>query len=376
MPDLDGCRRSGPCAQRQPCLNFHMDKLQAFESIKHARSLIQGVNAQLSAASKKQYESAFQRMQSSGLAPEKMANTANSFYFYRAALVQHHASQIRTILNAADMAARSKNEDQWFNQINQLQEHINVLNKYRPDPKGERITRGLVGDWAVEAEKRQRAGQKISTHSKRVRLRGLPADWRTQMFHGLGVKSKYQLPLAVLSATGARPAELELGVKVALAVDGQLVFTIQGVKTHGGKYGQAVRVLTVRPDTRETQFLVEQVKAAGTEITVSAKAGALSDRVRLLSSKVFPKLAKSVSAYVFRHQMAADLKASGMPAADVSAALGHSVEETKRFYGAAQSARSDSGVSQVQASRPVKERTLEKVMELSRQRTMDRTRDW
>jgi hypothetical protein len=353
-----------------------MDKLQAFESIKHARSLIQGVNAQLSAASKKQYESAFQRMQSSGLAPEKMANTANSFYFYRAALVQHHASQIRTILNAADMAARSKNEDQWFNQINQLQEHINVLNKYRPDPKGERITRGLVGDWAVEAEKRQRTDQKISTHSKRVRLRGLPADWRTQMFHGLGVKSKYQLPLAVLSATGARPAELELGVKVALAVDGQLVFTIQGVKTHGGKYGQAVRVLTVRPDTRETQFLVEQVKAAGTEITVSAKAGALSDRVRLLSSKVFPKLAKSVSAYVFRHQMAADLKASGMPAADVSAALGHSVEETKRFYGAAQSARSDSGVSQVQASRPVKERTLEKVMELSRQRTMDRTRDW
>ena len=134
-------------------------------------------------------------------------------------------------------------------------------------------------------------------------------------------------------------------------------------------------MLTVRPETKETQFLVTQVRAAGAPMTVSAKAGALSDRIRVLSAKVFPKFTKSVSAYVFRHQMAADLKASGMAPADVSAALGHSVEETKRFYGAAQSARGDGGVSKVQASRQVKERTLEKVHELGKNRTMERTRD-
>ena len=352
-----------------------MDKLQAFEFVKQARALIQGVNAQLSQKSQKQYQSGFTRMQGASLTPEKIANTANGFYFYRAALVHHHASQVRSILNAADVAARSKMEGQWISQVAQLQEHIDTLKKYRPDPNGEHLARGLVGNWAVEAEKRQRAGGKISAHSKRVRLRGLPTDWRAQMFGGLGTKSKYQAPLAVLSATGARPAELELGVKVALATDGQLVFTIQGVKTHGGKYGQEVRILTVRPETRETQFLAAQVRAAGTPMTVSAKAGALSDRTRMLSAKVFPKLTKSVSAYVFRHQMAADLKASGMAPVDVSAALGHSVEETKRFYGAAQSARSDGGVSKVQASRPVKERTLEKVLELGKHHTMERTRD-
>ena len=192
---------------------------------------------------------------------EKIANTANGFYFYRAALVYHHASEVRSILNAADVAARSKMEGQWISQVAQLQEHIDALKKYRPDPDGQHLARGLVGNWAVEAEKRQRAGGKISVHSKRVRLRGLQADWRAQMFGGLGIKSKYQAPLAVLSATGARPAELELGVQVALAPDGQLVFTIQGVKTHGGKYGQEIRILTVRPETRETLFLVAQVRA-------------------------------------------------------------------------------------------------------------------
>jgi integrase len=314
-------------------------------------------------------------MQGAGMTPEKIANTANGFYFYRAALVHHHASQIRSILNAADVAARSKLEDQWINQVTQLQEHVDALKKYRPDPNGEHLARGLVGDWAVEAEKRQRAGEKITTHSKRVRLRGLTTNWREQMFEGLGVKSKYRAPLAVLSATGARPAELELGVQVALATDGQLIFTIHGVKTHGGKYGQEVRVLTVRPETKETQFLVSQVRVAGAPLTVSAKAGALSDRIRILSAKVFPRLTKSVSAYVFRHQMAADLKASGMPAADVSAALGHSAEETKRFYGAAQSARGNGGMSKIQASRPVKERTMEKVLELGKHRAIDRARD-
>lgn len=350
-----------------------MDKLQAFELVKQARALIQGVNAHLSASSEKQYAAAFTRMQGAALSPEKIANTANGFYFYRAALVHHHASHVRSILNAADLAARAKMEDKWVDQVEQLKQHIIALKNYRPDPSGSHMARGLVGNWAVEAEKRQRAGGKIDAHSKRVRLRGLPSDWRTQMFDGLGT-SKYHTALAVLSVTGARPAEIALGVNVSLAADGQLVLTIQGVKTHGGKYGQESRTLTVQPETKEAQFLVAQVRAASAPITVSAKAGSLSDRIRVLSMKVFPKLAKPVSAYVFRHQLAADLKGSGMAPADVSAALGHSVDETKRFYGAAQSARGNGGVSKVQASRQVKERTPAKIRELEHSRGFEHAR--
>ena len=131
-----------------PVWDATMNKLQAFESVKQARALTQGVNAQLAESSKKQYRAAFARMQAAGMAPEKMANTANGFYFYRAAWVHHHAAQIRAILNAADIAARSKLEDQWINQVAQLQQHMDALKKYRPDPSSQHLARGLVGDWA------------------------------------------------------------------------------------------------------------------------------------------------------------------------------------------------------------------------------------
>ena len=68
--------------------------------------------------------------------------------------------------------------------------------------------------------------------------------------------------------------------------------------------------------------------------------------------------------------MAADLKASGLPDADVSAALGHSVDETKGSYGAAQSARSIGGVTGVKSTRPVLEKTREKIKALERSRSL------
>lgn len=71
--------------------------------------------------------------------------------------------------------------------------------------------------------------------------------------------------------------------------------------------------------------------------------------------------------------MAADLKASGMESADVSAALGHSVDETKGYYGGSQSARGG-GVQQVQASRPVREITHERLNQLEYSRGYERGR--
>lgn len=353
-----------------------MDKIQALGLVQQARELIEGVNERLSEASKRQYAAAFTRMQNGDLPIEKITNTANGFYFYRAALVYHHAAAIRAILYAADQAALAMREDDWAGHVATLEGHISVLQKYKPDPTGKHLARGLVGDWAVEKEKRERAGGKISRHSKRIRLRGLAPDWRTQMFDGLGPRSKFRAALAVLSATGARPAEIALGVEVALADDGQLIFTIRGVKTHGGKYGQDTRTLTVRPESKETQFLVEQVRAAGRSIIVSVThAHNLSNRVYELSLKVFPQLAMPISAYVFRHQLAADMKASAMSPADVSAALGHCVDETKGFYGAAQSARGNGGVSRVQASRPVKERTRERLRALENAHNRELGRD-
>lgn len=349
-------------------------KADGFELVKRARKLIEGVNASTSAASIAQYKAAFARMHAKQLTPEKISNTSRSFYYYRAAWVHHFSAEIRATLNEADKASRRKDNDAWQREIDRLPALIQNLESYRPDPNRENLTKGWVGAWAVEAEKRQRNGTTVKSHSKRVRLRGLPDDWRTQMFSGLLQTSKYRDIVSVLSATGARPAEFKSGIRVQTNGTDTLRFIIRGAKTSGGKYGQEERSFTVKANRPELEYLRSRAIESGGELVVTAEPGALSDKVRQLSGRVFPQLRSAVSAYVFRHQMAADLKASGLADADVSAALGHSVDDTKGAYGAAQSARGAGVVTQVTATRPVKERTRDKVMQLTRvrERQLDR----
>jgi integrase len=345
------------------------NKMDGFALVKRARALIEGVNTSASDSTIQQYCAAFVRMKSRDLTPETIANTSRSFYYYRAAWVNYFSTAIRAALNAADKAQRQKDTASWQIEIERLPNLIKELERYRPDPERENLSKGWVGDWAVEAEKRGRAGIKITSHSKRSRLRGLPVNWREQMFSGLKVNSKYRDVVAVLSATGARPAEFSGGITVTLEGVDALRFQIAGAKTSGGKYGQAERAFTVKVDRPELQHLHSRVQESAGTLIVKAAAGALSDKIRQLSMKVFPLLKSEVSAYVFRHQMAADLKASGIADVDVSAALGHSVDETKGAYGAAQSARSVGGISNVEASRPVRQKTREKLMQLELRRT-------
>ena len=347
---------------------------------KRAELLLRGVNDNLSCASAKQYEAAFRRMQVGARLPENIANTKAGFYYYRAAWVHHYATAVRAVIaNACSRRDAGEDASALF-ELDALPALLESLQRYRPDPYGRHILWGHDGKWTLEAKKRRRAGVKIIKHSKRTRLRGLPPDWRSQMFHGLSPGSKHHAAIAVLSVTGARPAEFGLGIEISLKDGEALEITIQGVKTHGGKYGQQCRVLTIAPVRSEAHFLLEQVRENGGQLSVMTTAKALMACVRTLSGKVFPRLSKGISPYVFRHQFAADLKASGMSMTDVSAALGHSVDVTQRYYGASTSARDAASVSAVRASRPVIERTIERIrtlqqsLEHERSRTLYRSR--
>lgn len=341
---------------------------------KRANLLLRGVNESLSPGSARQYQAAFHRMQAAGHVPENIANTKSGFYYYRAAWVHHHATAVRALIANVNNCLAGGGKADALIELDALPALLESLQRYRPDPYGRHLLWGHAGRWTQEAKKRQRAGIEIVKHSKRPRLRGLPADWRSQMFHGLSSQSTQHAALAILSITGARPAEFQLGIDVTLQESGALEITIQGVKTHGGKYGQQVRVLTVAPMRIEAHFLLQEVRFNGGKLLVTTSAKTLMACVHRLSTKVFPRLRKGISPYVFRHQFAADLKASGMPMTDVSAALGHSVDYTKRYYGAATSAQGAASVSAVRASRPVIERTVERIRLLEHCRDHERSR--
>jgi integrase len=346
-----------------------MDKLLAFDIIRNARALTKDVNTSASERTVAQYRAGYARMTARGLTPEKIAHTSRSFYFYRAAFVQHFAALIRDELRATDKAQKGGDEKSFVAGVSRLGELCCELERYRPDPHSNHLDKGVISNWAVEVEKRSKTGFKAASHSKKSRLRGLPANWREMMF-AVSENSKYRDALAALGVTGARPAEFENGVLVQINDKRNLTFTIKGVKTHGGKFGQETRILEIEPKTFDALHLLNRVREIG-EFVIQAKAGALSDRVREFSKVVFPKLKNGVSCYVYRHQFSADLKASGLPDVDVSTALGHSVDETKRFYGAAQSASQNPNVKSVKGSQRVRERTQEKIRELDRSKSRD-----
>jgi integrase len=347
-----------------------MDKLLAFDIIRNARALTKDVNTSAGERTVAQYRAGYARMTARGLTPEKIANTQRSFYFYRAAFVQHFAALIRDELRTTDKAQKGDDEKRFAEGVGRLGELTRELERYRPDPNSTHLDKGVISKWAVEVEKRAKTGFKAVSHSKKSRLRGLPANWREKMF-AASANSKYRDSLAALGVTGARPAEFENGVLVQINDAGNLTFTIKGVKTHGGKYGQETRVLEIEPKASDAQYLANRVRETG-EFVIHAKAGALSDRVREFSKVVFPKLKSGVSCYVYRHQFSADLKASGLTDVEVSTAMGHCVDETKRFYGSAQSAKQNANVASVKGSNQVREKTQEKIRELDRSRELSR----
>ena len=160
--------------------------------------------------------------------------------------------------------------------------------------------------------------------SKRRSLKGLPIDWREQV---IGKLTGYHRDWAWLMAIcGCRPSEIALGINVRPDGDG-VTITIRGTKTDRG-HGQPKRVLHVSGN------LVD-VGQIGCERTIkSVSANAVSTALGRAGRAVFgSKRARLVSAYSFRHQVASDLKASGMPAEEASAFLGHASAETKRYYG-------------------------------------------
>lgn len=351
----------------------NMDKPTAYAIVKAARALIHGVNVSASESTLAQYKAGYARMERQGLTPEKIAGTARSYYFYRAALVHHVAAEIRETLTLTDRAAKQGLAGAWEQGVKRLEQLTHTLDYYRPDPEGKHLDQGIISRWAVEAEKRQRTGERIHSHSKRSRLRGLPVDWRDQMFKG-AKNSKYHNAIAVLAATGARPAEFEKGIVVSVANADTLRFTISGVKLHNGKYGQETRTLDISASTLPTKHLLSIVQAHG-QLRVEAKAGSLGDFVRHLGQRTFPHLKKTTSAYVFRHQFAADLKGDGLDGVEVATALGHCVDETQGFYGTARNARGSGGLQKVTGTRAVREKTAEKMYQLSMSKSYERSLD-
>lgn len=179
--------------------------------------------------------------------------------------------------------------------------------------------------------------------------------WRDLIFSRLqSLKSPWLAHAAVCSLTGCRPAELH-GMRV-IRKDGNLVFFVTGAKTNDG-HGQELRTITVgnRPVTLE--FLHLFAKAPFTvEVpsTVKDYPNAFTKTLERAGKAVFPAGAPLMGAYVYRHALAADLKADGATSEQIAFVLGHSSTRTQRGYGHARGGLPRNRLIMAVGSQPLK----------------------
>lgn len=208
----------------------------------------------------------------------------------------------------------------------------------------EKLDTPLVGFAAIEAGGVCPILNKARRKSKRASLKDLPPDWRDQMLKGVsGLQREWLLLLAIV---GLRPDEIANGVIVEPVLSG-IKITIQGSKLKE-KLGQAVRVI-YSEGAWETEL------AAGGQRSIDApSANAVSAYIGRRGQQIFPRKTNRVSSYTYRHQVASDLKASGLSGTQVSAILGHAVDLTKKLYGSFQQSRRNVSLRLISATNEVK----------------------
>jgi integrase len=214
----------------------------------------------------------------------------------------------------------------------------------------------------VEAVKGQRKYE-TDPQSKKVDLSKLPANWRQRVFEATESRRKnpsgLRQSVAIIWATGCRPAELEEGVEIKINEAGLLVFHIRGAKyraedegPHKAKRGLEWREIVVAPgSTPAADLLINLVqRAPGKKMTFDYKSDSLRAQLYKIGQEVFQKMKDPpvISAYTFRHAMGADLKScDDMTDIERSQVMGHLSQASLLKYGRRR--RGGGGVRPVQA---------------------------
>lgn len=179
-------------------------------------------------------------------------------------------------------------------------------------------------------------------------------DWQARIYDA--ATPSQRASVALMWATGCRPAEIEMGVlidrvkykgdKIGLRV------TIRGAKVSEHS-GQPTRFILIDAEAPSGRALIQQMDGK-VRLEVQRKA----TRINKDFEKIRLKTGLKVAPYSLRHQFSANLKAEwGPDAADrIALAMGHAVTRSQSRYGSVRQAQSGgTGVLGVKATRPVKE---------------------
>ena len=272
----------------------------------------------------------------------KDTTSIRTWYRRRAALLNRFSVGLLELIEQQSKLNLNVDKEQWSKQIRAISNTTDYLRKIENEPPPLKIN--------LESVK-----------SKKKDLKGLPNNWREEI---IGRMPTYQAAILTLAITGCRPIEIVKGVTWRLVND-SIVAVINGAKISKHS-GQETRILTFACNNPISNSLKELIVMSGTmklEVKIESAIN-LTTAIRSAGKRAFPKRKKSITCYSFRHQVTADWKSISKQShdiedalIDVSKALGHASDATKRYYGHSEQAKSDGLMPiKVSATRKVKQR--------------------
>lgn len=259
-------------------------------------------------------------------------------------LVEH----LRTELAESVQALQNAQNDTYTGQKKALSKKslARYVDHNGPDPGREK--------WLEKSQTRQ------NRKSKRGILKKLDKNWmlHTQKF----LPPEYQKAGAISHLTGARPGEIEKGVKCRLEYNTLLIEIEGGKQTKDGLRGQEWRRLeldAINPDIQPYINILFEGKKDGqihvdfSHTNAKNKANAYSKAYERASFKGTG--IKKVTPYTARHEIATRLKTEGLSADFIAQAMGHQGQKSQLAYGSFSKGRGGSGITNTQAKSQTRE---------------------
>ena len=331
------------------------DRTQEFLLVVELRKCLGQISQNISESTKSDYIKKYNRMTRLNKMPES-SRCKNGFYAYRAALLYCTAVEAGNALKCRDKAIYQS--PVWQAAVTALQRCKEIFDRYPPDPERRHWDSGSTSfTWVdVQAHRaKDKACRPVPVRSKKrvlSKLRNIE-NWHAKLF--AQITPIHRNAAAICYLTGARPSEIARGVTVQKSGnDNNPMLTIQinGTKLTA-RTGQPERVLQVRADSPEGLHLLSQCNDSHPFVINTTPAN-LTAAVIKAGKKAFPNLKGSVSPYVFRHAVSAELKASAASEVRIAQTLGHQATKSQQAYGHSAQASGSHNILAVAAKLPVR----------------------
>lgn len=297
-----------------------------FADVKSARGRAKGLDLaailqateEINDTTRKQYDRIIRRrLPASG--PDLAGLTRASFYPARAAIKSGLAERVNIAMTAQDRAQRAGDYTTAAKEVRKALDALQQLEELQ----------------AIKPP----AAVKVQNSARQRLPKSKGESWQARVYGA--ATEKMRPAIAVMWATGARPAEVQKGIDLE-RVEGGLRVRIPGSKVNNLKHsGQPVRVLLIKEDTPAGRALAA-VLGDAEKVVIQRKASRIT---KDFCDHIRPRLPASyqVSAYSFRHQASANMKADFQDAAKVATAMGHRTTRSQQHYGTARQSQSGGG---------------------------------